>query len=148
MKHIIFKKAFVAASALTILGYVGGASAHDISGALGKSPTATDYYQLSCYDDGNGPADHLSIQVIDMAPVAKPLISVQVTKGILAGNTTDAVDGNATYSPALKMKGGDGDYAVTVDKTAAGLETYSLQYHCETSTGDHTGTGYAILANQ
>lgn len=148
MKHIIFKKAFVTASVLTVLGYAGSASAHDISSGLGKAATATDYYQISCYDDGNGPADHLYIQVIDMAPVAKPMISVQVTKGILASNTTDAVDGNATYSPALTIKGGNGDYAVTIDKTAAGLETYSLQYHCETSSGDHTGTAYTILTNQ
>ena len=148
MKAIIIKKALLTASVLSLLGYVGSASAHDQAGALGAAAAATEYYKVTCYDDGAGPTASLSLQVIDLAPVAAPLVSVQVLKGILVKNTTDAVDGNAAYSPALSLAGGNGAYSVIVDKTAIGAETYSLQYHCLTSAGAHTGSLIAPLQNQ
>ncbi len=148
MKQLQLKNAFLATSVLSVLGYAGSASAHDQSGTLGVAATATDYYQVSCYDDGNGSAQKLAVQIKDAAPVAAPIVSIQVVKGRKASNSTDAVDGNAAYSPLLNITGGDGDYNVTVSKTAAGAETYTFQFHCVTSGGDHTGTDIAVLQNQ
>lgn len=122
--------------------------AHDQTGALGKAAGATDYYAVSCFDDGNGAAAYLAFQVIDALPVAAPVVSAQVTKGRLAVNTTDAIDGDATYSPKVLVKGGNGTYYVSVDKTKAGVENYSFQYHCETSDNQHTGTSILPLQNQ
>jgi hypothetical protein len=140
MKHSIVKKAFVAASVLSVLGYVGSASAHEQLGALGAGAKKTDYYEVSCFNDGTGDAGHLAVLITDLVPAASPLVSVQVIKGQLAKNTTDPVDGDATSSPEMKVIGGNGAYKVIVDKTGADAENYSLDYHCETSTGDHTGT--------
>jgi len=149
MKNKTLKKTFISASLLGVLGYAGSVAAHDINGVLGKSAGATDYYQVECFDDGTGPADHLVVKIKDLVPVAAPLVSVQVTKGKIAKNTTDAADGNATFSPTLNIKGGNGLYYLTVDKTAANAETYNLQIHCETSGGLHTGTNEPeLLQNQ
>lgn len=140
MKPINFKKVLVA-SLLGSLGIVGSVSAHDQGGTLKKAASSTDYYQVTCDDDGNGPADHLFIQVKDELPKAKPLVSVLVVSGLIAQNSTDAIDGDATGSPALNIKGGNGaTYYVFVNKTSVGVENYTLDYHCLTSTGDHTGT--------
>jgi hypothetical protein len=141
MKPIIFNKALLAASILAALGYVGGVSAHEQGGTLGKPAATTHYYQVTCYDDGSGPADHLSIQVKDELPKAKPLVSVLVVTGLQAKNSTDAIDGDAIASPVLNIKGVNGTtYYVFVNKTSTGIETYSLDYHCLTSTNAHTGT--------
>ncbi|MDO9103469.1 MAG: hypothetical protein Q7U57_00770 [Methylovulum sp.] len=147
MKQITMNKTLVAM--LAAIGYAGAAAAHDINGALGSAAGATDYYQVECFDDGTGPAEHLIVKIKDSTPVAAPLVSVQVTKGSIARNTTDAVDGNTTYSPTLKVKGGNGMYYLTVDKTAANAENYNIQIHCETSAGQHTGTFEPVrLQNQ
>ncbi len=140
MKHI--NKALAAVSVFAAL--TGNASAHDQGGTLGKKASSTNFYQVTCSDDGNGPADHLYIQVKDELPKAKPLVSALVVTGLVAQNTTDLVDGDALASPALNIKGGNGsgtiDYYVIITKTAAGVETYTLDYHCMTSGNVHTGT--------
>ena len=148
MKHLIVKKAFVAASVLSVLGYVGSASAHDQSGDLGTGAKRADYYKVSCFNDGSGNADHLSIHIKDLPPVASPLVSVQVIKGILAKNVTDPVDGDTAFSPEMNVKGGNGAYDVIVDKTGAGVEIYALDYHCETSSGAHTGTSIVKIQDR
>lgn len=131
------------------LGLTGNVYAHDIDGALGKAAGATDYYQVECFDDGNGAADHIVVSLKDLAPVAQPLLSVQVVKGKIAKNSTDAADGNATFAPTINVKGGNGFYTVLVDKTSSAPETYTLQIHCETGAGLHTGTREPdLLQNQ
>lgn len=155
MKYIAFKnnKTLAAISALSLFGYAGIAFAHDYGGTLGKTAAATDFFQVSCFDDGAGPADRLFVQVREGAPTPGPLVNVQVITGITAKNTTDPTNGNATYSPGLNVKAVNGTYYLLVDKTKAGTAptTYTLTYHCLTSTGDHTGTTEVtsgILQNQ
>ena len=149
MKNRTLNNTFVTLLLVGALGYGGIVAAHDINGALGAAAGATDYYQVTCFDDNSGPADHLIVKIKDLAPVAVPIISVQVTKQVgktfIARNSTDAVDGNATYSPELNIKGGNGTYFLAVDKTSANAETYNVQIHCETSTGLHTGTQEPVL---
>ena len=101
MKHLIVKKAFVAASVLSVLGYVGSASAHRSNGALGEGAKKTDYYQVSCAAGTH----HLSVQIKDLAPVASPLVSVQVIKGTLVKNVTDPVNGDTAFSPEMQCHG-------------------------------------------
>ncbi len=143
MNSLHVKAIFIMLS--TQLFCTGLAAAHDINGALGKTAGATDYYQVDCFDDGNGATAYLIVEIKDLPPVVSPMVSVQVTKGKLARNTTDAVDGNAAFAPIVNLPGGNGSYFLTVDKTAAGIDTYNLQVHCETSAGQHTGTQEPIL---
>ncbi len=136
MKHIIFKKAFVAASVISVLGYVGSASAHTLTETLGQGAKSTDYFVVGC----SGGTHHLAVQIQDLGPVASPLVSVQVNSGTKVKNITDPVDGDAGSSPERKVVSGDTDYFLTVDKTGAGVESYLIDYHCENSSGGHTTT--------
>lgn len=124
------------------------ANAHDLIGSLGADASAIDQYQVHCYDDGAGVTDHLYAAVKDSTPVAAPLVSIQIIRDNKATNSTDAVDGNATYSPTVKIKGNDGFFILTVDKTGAGAENYAVQYHCETLDNQHTGTDITQITNQ
>lgn len=149
MHFISLKNAFVAAAFLFAVGHTGMTPAHSLSGALGSGAQATDLYQITCSaEDGGPPTDVLRIRVRDHKPVRKAQVSVQVQKGSVATNRTDATDGNTRYSRAATIHGGDGVYQVLVNKSSAGAETYSLEFHCESSTDIHTGTVEVQLQNQ
>jgi hypothetical protein len=113
------------------------------SGLLGSGASATDYYQVTCSDDGAGPPVSLVARVTDPAPVVEPSLSVQLRKGSAAINATDEVDADAASSPAVSINGGAGLYHVLVDKTGPGAEAYSVSLTCMTGSnggGGPTGT--------
>jgi len=151
MKNKALKILFVTVSCLGALGFSAMVSAHE-SGtrSLGNAAGATDFYQVSCFDDGDGPADYLEVQLQDLAPkpTPDPMISIQVIKGLKAANTTDQVDGDAALSPLIQLHGGNGTYLVTVDKTKAGKENYQFTYHCMTADNVHTGTSEPLPVAQ
>jgi len=123
------------------LGYPQSATAHEQPGSLGQSGRAIDIFQVHCFDDGSGDNDHIAVSVQDLLPNIGPKISVQVIRGDAATNTTDAVDGNASHSPEVIVKGGaDEFYTLTVNKSGGGSENYLLEYHCISVTNQHTGT--------
>ncbi len=147
MKCISLKSGFLTASLLLAVGQI--AQAHSLSGALGSSPRATDLYQVTCFAEDGGPVTgHLRVSVRDNAPVKRPQVSVQILKGLLATNTTDARDGNLAYSRPVTIDGGDGVYQMLVNKSGRGAETYTIEYHCISPDGVHTGTDAAQLQNQ
>lgn len=125
----------------------GNAFAHTQTGILGAAAGATDVYAITCSSADNS-TDHLVTAVRDLLPKAAPWISVQVLRGAAVRNTTDAVDGDTAMSPEVKTPGGDGTYTVIVDKTAAGKELYSLEFHCQSKSGEHTDTEIGIVQNQ
>ena len=142
--------------ALVTLGFLlathaGLATAHTQAGALGTAAVATDYYQVTCTDDGSGPPASLLVRVRDDAPVAAPIVSVLVHKGLLARNGSDPVDGDTGLSFVAVVNGGAGVYNVFVSKTAAGVENYTLTLHCMSGLnggGVHTGTTVTLRQNQ
>lgn len=148
MSFVSLKNAFVAAAFLYAVD-TPISPAHSLSGALRSPAQATDLYQMTCFAEDGGPAtEHLRMRVRDNAPRKKPLVSVQVHKGLIATNSTDAADRNVKYSRWVRNHGGDGVYHVFVDKSSAGAETYTLEFHCVSSTGIHTGTETVQLQNQ
>jgi hypothetical protein len=148
MKNAMIKKMLLMSVSLLVIGFAQTVFAHEQGGILGNAANAVDYYQINCTDDGTGPADHLVVAIMDAAPKKAPLLSVQVTKGKLAQNTTDSIDGDAAFSPEVSLQGGNGAYYVTIDKTKAGPEVYTLDYHCITASNEHTGTDIFNLQNQ
>jgi hypothetical protein len=145
------RRAAAAIVLLAALALPQAARAHTQNGSLGSAATATDFYQVTCSDDGSGPPASLTLQVLDASPAAAPLVAVQAQKGTLATNSTDPVDADATASPLVVLDGGAGVYDVLVYKTDAGVESYTLTFHCLTGpggTGDHTGTSIATRQNQ
>lgn len=140
-------KKLTLASAL-LLAYTGMASAHDVlDQPIGATVGATDYWQVTCSDDGTGPAARLEVQVNDDTAGAS-LLSLQVHKGLIARNTTDPVGANGVYSPLVSVAGGNGVYNVIVDKTTAAARQYDISYHCKTAGGLHTGTSIVQKQNQ
>jgi hypothetical protein len=116
-------------------------------GSLATAESDTDFYQVTCSNDGSGAPASLVAQVLDEAPVAAPLVSVQTqkTSPAVATNATDAVDGDAGASPSVALNGGAGTYDVFVDKSAAGAESYTLTVQCMTGiNGGGVPTGIAI----
>jgi hypothetical protein len=127
----------------------GDAAALTQPGSLGNPASEVDFYRATCSDDGSGAPASLLAQVLDAGPFAAPVLSVQIQKGALATNATDAVDGDAGASPAVFVNGAAGNYDVFVDKSDAGAESYQLSVQCMTGAnggGVPTGTALAPIA--
>lgn len=123
----------------------GAVFAHTAGGPIGAAASATDVAAVTCYDN----SDHLTVQIEDRsAPVPGLLVSLQVAKGINMTNTTDPVSGDGQASPAVSLKGGNGEYRISANKTAEGGREISVVYHCEDSGGGHTGTEIELLQAQ
>lgn len=144
-------KTIMTASLLLATGYAGLASAHTQSGAVGVATTGvarTDVYRVTCI----APAAKLYLHVKDLAPVKAPLVSTQATKGTASSAlSTDTVDGDANYSPAVTLVAGTGDYTLKVNKSAStvvGIETYVAEFHCQDAGGNHTDTTWIMTQNQ
>jgi len=132
-----------------ILGVPRAADAATIPGSLPSSATAARLLLLDCSNDGAGPPLSATIQIRDLAPVAAPIVSVQLRRGAAATNSSDEVDGDAGASPLVFVNGGSGRYDVFVDKTASGEEAFEVTAQCWTGTGGSgVPTGTALFAAQ
>ena len=139
MKNILKKIAAAGAFSL-VAGYAGTAAAHDVfSQPIGAAVNATDLYQVTCSDDGDGPAQRLDVYLRDDT-TGTSILSVQVQKGVLAKNITDPKGADGLYTPVTSLLGGNGVYNLIVDKTIAGARVFDITYHCMTSDNVHTGT--------
>lgn len=124
------------------------ALAHTQNGSLGDAPHSTDYYQVTCSDDGAGMPTSLLVQVTNRST---PAVSVLAHRGADAVNSSDTNGADATPSPLAYVNGGDGVYNVFVSKAGGGAVNYTLLYHCMTEAnggGLHTGTTLVFRQNQ
>ena len=141
------KKLTQASTISLIAGYAGMVSAHDMSNQyLDIGAGKVDYYQVTCFNDGNGNAQRLDIQE-HVDTVGGATLSLQVLKGWTAKNTTDPVPGDSDYSPLKSVYGGNGVYHVLVDKKNWYPRQYDIRYHCMTSGNVHTGTLISLKQN-
>lgn len=151
MKSATFRrKVFAAASLAAIVGYSDIAPAHSVSGSLSTTAGATDFYQVTCDDDGNGPPAYLVTSILATSATALPHVSVQDRKDTTTTvtNSTDPTNGDTSYSPEARLNGGGGLYNVLIDKDGAGTQSYTFQFHCITADGTHTGTNIVSVQNQ
>lgn len=146
----MMKKTFsyfgIPASLLAAAGFAPAAFAHTQNGSLGAAAGAIDFYLITCAT-GDSVGARLEVSVINQS-ASSPLLSIQMQKDDLAINSTDAAGGNAQYSPTVPLNGGDGVYFITVDKAGAGSLNYSLEYHCKTGGGLHTGDDTSLVPLQ
>jgi hypothetical protein len=144
MINTIFKKALLSTTAILSVGFLQNTLAHEAGGPIdftGTNANATDLATVQCFDDGNGPAHHLSISIQDLSPpVTGLLVSMQVYKDNKMTNTTDTVSGDSNSSEEAMLIAGSGEYRISVTKSNAGTRQINATYHCETSGGVHTGT--------
>ena len=149
--NTFWKKTFT----LVALVFAGTASAHDQLGNLGKSAGATDLYIVTCSNDGSGATAKLSTSVTVPAgttangvKVSVRTVAIRPPLSFKATNTTDAYNTDLLSSPVVNTLGTDGDFYVSVGKSATGLAAYQLAFHCLTSTNAHTGADIMMVQNQ
>ncbi|MGZ8214071.1 MAG: hypothetical protein ACXWTP_06190 [Methylosarcina sp.] len=147
MNKKLFKHLMSAASVAVFAGYGSFASAHTQTQSLGEDAGTTDIYQVTC-STGDDTSGRLEITVLNTT-ASSPLLNVLVEKDGQSSSATDAVSGDSDYSPLASVTAGDGSYTVTLDKAGAGTLNYSMEFHCKTGSGLHTGddTSIAILEN-
>jgi hypothetical protein len=129
----------------------GLAEAHTQSGSLGTDAGATDYYQVTCTDDGSGVPASMVLDVLSNAAATAQPVSALAHKDAAAANTTDVQSGDLVPSPQVFINGGVGVYNVFVTKPLPGAVSYTLTFHCMTGTngsGEHTGTTPVFKQNQ
>ena len=138
-------------SAFTLFSVSFGAvcSAHELSDSLDSSYTSTDVYYVTCSTDSGGVSDYLEFSVLDATQnPGGGKISTMVWAGGIAVQTGDPVRANADFSPVAAVHAGNGLYQVFVHKLKEGPKVYSLQYHCKSATGAHTGTSKITIQDQ
>lgn len=119
------------------------ARAHSQPGSLGVAASATDYYEITCFDNGSGAPGSLEIQIRDSSPGAAPFVSVQVHHGLSLRSVSDDLVADILPSAEIYSNEGAAIYFVLVDKSGSGGKFYDLTYHCWTGpdgTGVHTGS--------
>lgn len=120
----------------------GGSATMDVPGI---SRTFTGVVLVTCFDDGNGPAENLIARVRDNSPqVPGLLVNLQLFKGNKAVNITDTVSGDADFSPFVTLHGGPGVYFMIINKTDVGERSIDAEWHCNTEDGVHTGTEISV----
>lgn len=142
------KSQLVAAFALAcMLGAMPAAadSARATMDASGAKATFTGLARVTCFDDGNGPAAMLVARIRDNSPAIHGLmVNVQLVKGGTALSISDEISGDRSYSDYIALPGGNGEYIMMVNKTAAGARHFDLEWHCYTFTNAHTGTDITL----
>ena len=137
-------------ASLAVAAVATTALAHTQDGTLGDTAASTDYYQITCSDDGSGVPASMMVQVQHRGPAAVP-VSVVVHRGTAATAIVDTVGGDTTPSPLVFVNGNDGVYNVFVTKAGGGPVNYTLSFHCMTGQnggGLHTGTTIVFRQNQ
>ncbi len=110
-------KALLPVSCLLLLAAPAGvALAHTQTGSLAAGAAATDFYQVTCSDDGDGPPGSLVFQVENVSSPSSPLVNVLVQKGIMATSSSDPVNGDGVPSPLVWINGLDGVYNVILTR--------------------------------
>ncbi|SFM01832.1 hypothetical protein SAMN05421880_10455 [Nitrosomonas nitrosa] len=128
----------------------GVVKAHEIAGPIdpvGNVPSFTAVAMVTCYDDGNGPADYLIANIKDLPSnpaVEGMFVNMTLFKGSKAISVTDVVPGDDNPSQFIKLSAGNGVYFMIVSKTKAGARNVFVDYHCMTANNVHTGTDIAL----
>lgn len=133
-------------TALLLFGQPRVSKADEIAGPIdpvGNVPSFTAVAMVSCYNDGNGDADHLIARIKDLPSnpaIEGMFVNMTLFKGSKAISITDVVPGDDNPSQFIKLSAGNGVYFMIVSKTKAGARNVFVDYHCRTSDDVHTGT--------
>lgn len=147
MKFSSLKNTVITVVGGIMIGQASAVLAHNQTGSFTTGLAAgVDFYQVSCFDDGNGVPSYVEAQVKDMtANTSKVGIVLQkgttpCTTNKCAQSSTDTNDSDAAYSPLIKVTQGSGVYNLFVSHSAAGTDSYDVLVHCKTAGNVHTGT--------
>ena len=136
---------FIAAATV---GYAGISSAHTAGATLDPGSNIRSFTGqafVTCFNDGNGEADHLIARIRDLSPpVPGLLVNLQLYKGNKSNSISDTVSGDADFSPFITLQNGPGVYWIMVNKTDKGARNFELEWHCNARDGVHTGTDIGV----
>ncbi|MGR9108152.1 MAG: hypothetical protein ACU843_14600 [Gammaproteobacteria bacterium] len=130
-------------------GFCGVPFAHELSNSLGYEFWRTDAFLVNCSTDSGGVSDRLEFAIIDTTEtVGGGKMNVVVSAAGMFTQTGDQVRNDANYGPIHTLQAGNGPYVVVVHKLFDGNKVYTLQYHCKSASGAHTGTSLTVMQNQ
>jgi hypothetical protein len=121
------------------------ANAHDKSGNLGDSASATDIFAISCGDNTH----QVYFELFATLPKGSPSdlkVSTEVLGGKETVTITDSSSVDNTKSRGVYIQANS--IIVLVNKNRTGKANFALQYHCESASGDHTDTEINQIQNQ
>ena len=130
---------------------VSPALAHTQNGTLGAPASATDHYEVTCFNDGSGEPQSLSVEIRDSSPGALPQVSAHVQRNDTLSTTSDDTVADGQTGPEIHVNEGAGIYRVLVTKTGSGTKFYSVSFHCNVGlngTGAHAGSVISVLQSQ
>lgn len=150
MKLFKFAKLLSILLALFTGGYSSLAVSHVLSGSLGVNFWSTDVYLMQCSTDAGGVTAFLEFRILDATQTPRGgKLSAVVSAGGIVTQTGDPVRGDTGWSPIHRVHAGNGTYQVIVHKLKQdGNKVYSLDYHCKSSSGAHTGTSSITIQDQ
>jgi hypothetical protein len=132
------------ATVLTI-GYSAIASAHTITGALGAGTSnepAVDIYRANCFNDGTGNGARMRVSYTGSGTNIHRVSIVRQNPTTVGMTSVTSETNAAQTSNNITRNGTNGDFYLMVSRTtnSTTASTYTLNYHCETAGGVHTGT--------
>lgn len=155
MKFSVLRKTLMTALGGLMISQAGAVLAHNQAGSFTTGLAAgVDFYQVSCFDDGNGAPSYVEAQVKDLtANTSKVSIVLQkgttpCTTNKCAQSSTDTTDNDAAYSPLIRVTQGSGVYNLFVQHTTTGTDSYDVLVHCKTVGNVHTGTSVSSKQQQ
>lgn len=154
MQSILLSKISRVVLFVGALGYACVSSAHEAGATMdpnGNVAGFTGFALVTCTSSGSIPTDSLEVSITDTSPPQDNLlVNLQVihigNNFNHAINTTDLVSGDAEPSPTVRVEGGNGNYLLLVNKTAAGARSFIVSYHCKAADGvTHTETSDVLV---
>lgn len=146
--NLNIKKKLALTGLVSLMSFISVSHAHDAGATLGDTTNFLGMATVTCFNDDEGVSDRLEVKVKDLSPpVDGLLVNVQIfhLTRKQANTATDAISGDAEWSPTIAVQGGSGGYGILVSKTAEGPRQFQLQYHCMASDGvTHTGTDISV----
>ncbi len=162
LKHI--QATLISSAILIASSYTSTVLAHDFVSSLGApaGAGATDLLRVDCFNDSTAasqsPTHQMFIQINDVTAAGGKLSASAAiyTPGYGKATTvTDPTGGDGVASPSkiLTVIGADAQdvqFFITINHSAAGVKNYTLGYHCQDASGQHTGTSLplTVLQNQ
>lgn len=146
----------------TVTAFLGGLMINQASFALADNQAGSfstgvasgvDFYQITCFDDGNGTPSYVEAQVKDITANSSK-VNILLYKGTscttnrCAQFSLDTTDSDTSYSPLVKVTQGAGTYNLFVQHTATGTDSYDVIAHCKTLGNVHTGTSFTSRQQQ
>ncbi len=137
------------ALALLMFCQIRASHAHDIAGPIDPNgvPSFTVVAAVTCFDDGNGPADYMMARIKDLPSnpaVPGMFVNMTMLKANAALSITDIIPADDAPSQWIALRGGNGVYSLIVSKTLPGMREISVEYHCMTAFNVHTGTDIVL----